>query len=173
MRFQMLQKFSAWLLVLLLLQPSALLLAQDKPGNHRDLVKKYYISSDREPKMSHTALVEQLRKKVKYVFVLYQENRSYDSYFGTFPGGEGLFSHPAAQTPGFYQPLINTDGSSTTIHPFRIGPSDQCPKSTVNGAPTTACYASDTDDIDHSHPRMVAKMDIQSNSPQMDQFAVI
>ena len=111
MRFQMLQKFSAGLLALLLLQPSALLVAQDKPGNHRDLVKKYYISSDREPRMSQTALVEQLRKKVKYVFVLYQENRSYDSYFGTFPGGEGLFSHPAAQTPGFYQSLINTDGS--------------------------------------------------------------
>src|ERR1039458_8612674 len=80
MRFQMLQKFSAGLLVLLLLQPPAFLLAQDKPGNQRNLVNKYYISSDREPKMSPTALVEQLRNKVKYVFVLYQENRSFDSY---------------------------------------------------------------------------------------------
>jgi len=174
MRFQMLQKFAAGLLVPFLLQSSALLLAQDKPGNHRVLVNKYYISSDHEPKLSPTALVEQLRKKVKYVFVLYQENRSYDSYFGTFPGGEGLFSHPAAQTLGFNQPLVNTDGSLTTIHPFRIGPQDQCPNSTVNGVTSAAtCYAADTDDIDHSHPRMVAKMDIQSNSPQMDQFAVI
>ncbi len=172
MRFQMLQKFSAGLLVLLLMQPSALLSAQDKPGNQRNLVNKYYISSDREPKISQKALVERLRKKVKYVFVLYQENRSYDSYFGTFPGGEGLFSHPAARTPGFYQTLVNTDGSSSTIHPFRIGPQDQCPNSTVNGLPSpAACYASDTEDIDHSHPRMVAKMDIQSNSPLMDQFA--
>jgi len=173
MRFPILQKFSAGLLVLLLMQPSGLLLAQVKPGNHRALVDKYYISSDREPKMSQTELVEQLRKKVKYVFVFYQENRSYDSYFGTFPGGEGLFSHPASQTLGFNQQLVNTDGSLTTIHPFRIGPQDQCPASTVNGAlsPTT-CYASDTDDIDHSHPRTVAKMDIQSSGPQMDQFAV-
>ncbi len=174
MRFQTLQKFSAGVLVFLLCQPPSLLLAEDKPGHHRALVNKYYISSDREPKMSHTALVEHLRKKVKYVFVLYQENRSYDSYFGTFPGGEGLFAHPAAQTPGFSQQLINTDGSLTTIQPFRIGPQDRCPASTVNGVITpTACYAADTDDIDHSHPRTVAKMDIQSNSPLMDQFAVI
>jgi phospholipase C len=173
MRFQMLQKFSAGLLVLLMLQPPAFLLAQDKPGNHRDLVNRYYVSSDREPQIAQKVLLEQLRKKVKYVFVLYQENRSYDSYFGTFPGGEGLFSHPAALTPGFYQPLVNTDGTSTTIHPFRIGPQDQCPNSTVNGLPSPAtCYASDTDDIDHSHPRTVAKMDIQNNVPQMDQFAV-
>jgi len=173
MRIQMLQKFSAGLLVLLLLQPPAFLLAQDKPGNQRNLVNKYYISSDREPKMSPTALVEQLRNKVKYVFVLYQENRSFDSYFGTFPGAEGLFSHPAAQTLGFYQTLVNTDGSSTTIHPFRIGPQDQCPDSTVNGAPSPAtCYAADTDDIDHSHPRTVAKMNIQGSGPLMDQFAV-
>ncbi len=173
MRFKMLQKFSAWLLVLLLTQPSAFLLAQDKAYNHRDLVKKYYISADREPKMSQKDLVAQLQKKVKYVFVLYQENRSFDSYFGTFPGAEGLFSHPASQTLGFNQKLVNTDGSMTTVHPFRIGPRDQCPHSTVNGVVSSAtCYASDTDDIDHSHPRMVAKMDIQSSGPQMDQFAV-
>jgi len=173
MRFQMLQKFFAGLLAFLLCQPSALLVAQDKPGSHRAVVNKYYISPDREPKMSADAMVGLLRQKVKYVFVLYQENRSFDSYFGTFPGAEGLFSHPAAQTPGFAQELVNTDGSVTTIQPFRIGPQDQCPDSTVNGSPSAAtCYASDTEDIDHSHPRTVAKMDIQSNGPQMDKFAV-
>jgi len=173
MRFQLLQKFSAWLLVLLFTQPSAFLLAQDKAYNHRDLVKKYYISADREPKMSQKDVIAQIQNKVKYVFVLYQENRSFDSYFGTFPGAEGLFSQPASQTLGFNQKLVNTDGSLTTIHPFRIGPQDQCPDSTVNGvASPTTCYAADTDDIDHSHPRTVAKMDIQSTGPQMDQFAV-
>ena len=33
-----------------------------------------------------------LRQKVKYVFILFQENRSFDAYFGTYPGANGLFS---------------------------------------------------------------------------------
>ena len=32
-----------------------------------------------------------LQQKVKYVFVLFQENRSFDHYFGTYPGANGLF----------------------------------------------------------------------------------
>jgi len=172
MRFPLLQKFLAGLAVLLLLQPTGLVRAQDGPGNHRDLINKYYISPDHEPHVSQEALLESLQKNVKYVFVIYQENRSFDSYFGTFPGAEGLFSHPAAQTPGFTQELVNTNGSVTTIQPFRIGPNDKCPKSTVNNVPTTTCYAADTDDIDHSHPRIVAKMDIQNGTAQMDKFAV-
>src|SRR5439155_1143916 len=28
--------------------------------------------------------------KIKHVIVIMQENRSFDSYFGTFPGAEGL-----------------------------------------------------------------------------------
>ena len=105
--------------------------------------------------------------------MFYQENRSFDSVFGTFPKAEGLFSSPAAQTPGFYQQLINTDGSVSTIHPFRIGPSDMCPLSTVNGTLSPAtCYAADTDDVDHSHTGIVTKMDIESDMPKMDLYAV-
>lgn len=99
-----------------------------------------------------------LRKKVKYVFVIYQENRSFDSYFGTYPGANGLFSHPADQTPGFNQPIMNTDGSMGTIHPFRIGPKE---------------YAADTDDIDHSHSKTVAKMDVQGGVAKMDHYALV
>lgn len=32
------------------------------------------------------------------MFVIYQENRSFDSYCATFPGAEGLFSYPNSQT---------------------------------------------------------------------------
>jgi phospholipase C len=169
-----LRKFSAGLAGLLLLQPSGFLFAHERDHDHQDEVKKYYISPDHEPHMARSELIERLRKKVKYVFVFYQENRSFDSYFGTFPGAEGLFSHPANETQGFTQELVNTDGSMTTIQPFRIGPNDQCPKSTVNGtaAPGAACYAADTDDIDHSHPRIVAKMDLVNDVPLMDRFAV-
>jgi phospholipase C len=98
-----------------------------------------------------------LRQKIKYVFVLYQENRSFDSYFGTFPNAEGLYSQVPREKPGFTQQIINTDGSVSTIEPFRIGPEQ---------------YAADTDDIDHSHSLTVKKMDIVDGIPMMDQFAV-
>jgi len=172
MRCTAAQRFLAGLLASLLL-PGMLLFAQNNNGkNFQDEVKRSHIS--KEPHLSRDELMKHLREKVKYVFVLYQENRSFDSYFGTFPGAEGLFSHPAAETPGFNQTLANTDGTTTAIHPFRIGPKDQCPNSKVNGtiSPTGACYAADTDDIDHSHPRIVAKMDIVNGVPQMDKFAL-
>jgi len=159
---------------LFLLQPVVMLRAQERQINHRDLVNRYYISPAAESHMSHGDLVKLIQKNVKYVFVIYQENRSFDSYFGTFPGAEGLYSHTAAETPGFAQELIDTNGNQITVQPFRIGPSDTCPHSTVNGTPSpSTCYAQDTDDIDHSHPRMVAKMDIQSGVPLMDRFAYI
>ena len=98
-----------------------------------------------------------VRSKIKYVFVLYQENRSYDSYFGTFPGGEGLYSHVPRQIPGFDQPLLNRDGTMGTVRPFRIGPHE---------------FAADTDDLDHSHSAMLRKMHVLDGVPQMDQFAM-
>jgi len=174
MRSKMRRRLSVVTAGLFVLQPVMMLRAQERLNNHRGLVSKYYIPPGAEPKMSHSNLVALLQKRVKYVFVIYQENRSFDSYFGTFPGAEGLFSHPSAETPGFTQNLVDINGHTIPISPFRIGPSDTCPKSTVNGTLSPAtCYAADTDDIDHSHPRIVAKMDIQSGVPLMDQFAQI
>ncbi len=166
---------------LFLLQPMVMLRAQEQQNAHRELVNKYYISPAAETGVEYMALVNLIRSKIKYVFVFYQENRSFDSYFGTFPGANGLFSQPAAQTPGFYQTLTDTTLNATTgqpntvtVQPFRIGPSDTCPHSTVNGAVSAStCYAADTDDIDHSHPRIVSKMDIQNDVPKMDQFAEV
>src|SRR5208283_1868521 len=141
----------------LLLQPSGVMLAQDAPGSQRDQVNKYYIHPDHEPHLSQAEMIQLLQKHVKYVFVLFQENRSFDSYFGTFPGANGLFSQPASQTPGFYQPIMNVDGSMSVISPFRIGP-DQ--------------YAADTDDVDHAHINMIEKMNVVSGKALMDRFAL-
>ena len=115
------------------------------------------IAAAAEPKLSRAQIAALLRRKIKYVFVLYQENRSFDSYFGTFPNAEGIFSHPAKDTLGFYQPLTNVDGTAGVIHPFRIGPEE---------------FASDLDDVDHSHPGIVAKMNIEGDAPKMDRFAI-
>jgi phospholipase C len=121
-------------------------------------VAPYAVPASREPASSENELWRLLRRRIKYVFVIYQENRSFDSYFGTFPGADGLFSRPAAATPGFSQPLMNADGSLTTIHPFRIGP---------------AQHAADTDDIDHSHALILAKMHVVNGKPHMDRFAAV
>ncbi|MGH9430435.1 MAG: phospholipase C [Terriglobia bacterium] len=98
-----------------------------------------------------------LRQKIKYVFVIYQENRSFDSYFGTFPNAEGFFSRWPKRPASFDQPLINVDGTIGVIHPFRIGPKQ---------------FAADTDDVGHSHPALIAKMHIEGDVPKMDRYAV-
>ena len=62
-----------------------------------------------------------LREKVKYVFILFQENRSFDHLLGSFPGARGLYSQPPGQTAGYTQTLIAPDGKQVAVEPFRIG----------------------------------------------------
>ena len=104
------------------------------------------------------AMIASLQSKVKYVFVFYQENRSFDSMFGTFPGANGIYSQPSGSTPGFTQTIYNTDGSVSTISPFRIDASPW--------------YAADLDDGDHSHQGILNAMDVQNGSPLMDGYAL-
>ena len=117
----------------------------------------YVISSRRDPQLSTSQMAALIRHHIKYVFVLYQENRSFDSYFGTYPGADGLYSQPPAQTPGFDQRIIGVSGKAETIQPFTIGPKQ---------------FAADTDDIDHSHPIMFKKMHILDGQAEMNRFAL-
>lgn len=95
---------------------------------------------------NESALVALARAKIKHVFVIYQENRSFDSYFGTFPGAENLAS-PLAQSHGYkqYDPL-----RKGYITPFRIA-------------------APDLSDADHSRPALIAKAD----GGAMDRFVAV
>lgn len=127
------------------------------PTANQKAISKYEIPSSQEPHLSTQQTVALLRKKIKYVFVIYQENRSFDSYFATYPDADGLYSQKPADTPGFSQPIINTNGTMGTIQPFRIGPKQ---------------YAADLDDVDHSHPMIVKKMNVQNGHPQMNRFAI-
>lgn len=81
-------------------------------------------------------LVANLRAHVKHVFVIYQENRSFDSYFGTFPGTDNLATEEA-RAHGFkqYDPIGNQ-----WISPFRISDPDLA-------------------DADHSRPALYTKAD--------------
>ena len=155
----------------LLLQP-ALVMAQDQKNDEvtdqkqlvgiaprsSDEVAQYTHRVEDFPYLSHAQKLELLRKHIKYVFVLFQENRSFDFYFGTYPGARGLFSQPASETPGFYQPIVNTAGDVETISPFLIPQSVK----DVNGN-TVLLYPEDTDSVNHGHTAIDAKLNLNSS----------
>ena len=95
-----------------------------------------------------------LRQKVKYVFVLFQENRSFDHYFGTFPGANGLFlDGRMIAGPGTTQRYRKTDGTFANISPFLIPRTIGVGTSNGFDIPGTAValYPEDTYSVDHSH----------------------
>jgi len=99
-----------------------------------------------------------LKTKVKYVFVLFQENRAFDHYFGTYPGANGLlatytganpadpYSQPATAFASYNSVIRNVDGTYTTISPWLL------PRtiSDVNGS-TVALFPESIYSVDHSH----------------------
>ncbi len=157
---------------LAMLQPTALL-AQEAPGDvaiapkSSDMVHRFATNLAAQPTLSTAEKVALLQKRVKYVFVLFQENRSFDFYFGTFPGAHGLFSQPASQTPGFVQPIVNTDGTVGTISPFLI---PQTVKA-ANGA-TVPIYPADVASVDHSHAGIDNSQDFVGKVSRNDRFAL-
>jgi phospholipase C len=106
--------------------------------------------------------IDALRRKIKYVFVIFNENRSFDHEYGALPGVDGLYSdgkrpRAAADTPGFTQTYLDTvTGQTVTVQPFGIGPEQN---------------ASFKDSTDHSHPGLAFKIDVQNGVAKMDRFA--
>jgi phospholipase C len=92
---------------------------------------------------SRDKLIADLRAHVHHVFIVYQENRSFDSYFGTFPGADNLAT-AEARSHGFRQ--YDAIGK-TWIAPFLLN-------------------AADSLDADHSREALIAK----SNHGRMDGF---
>lgn len=120
-----------------------------------------------DPAKEHTDigrddLVKLLRNKIKYVFVIFNENHSFDNEFGTFPGVNGLYSdglmpRSAADTPGFTQTYTDLiSGKNITVQPFLIGPAQN---------------ATVVDSVDHSHRGLATKINIVNSVPHMDKFA--
>jgi phospholipase C len=87
--------------------------------------------------------INNLRAHIHHVFVIYQENRSFDSYFGSFPGADNLATAEAREH-GFRQ--WDSLGH-TWVTPFLL-------------------KAADTADADHSRKALIAKTD----HGRMDQF---
>jgi phospholipase C len=127
-------------------------------GTHGTPGEQFASHPSQQGRLSLQQKLALLRQKVKYVFVLFQENRSFDYYFGTYPGANGLFSSydganpadpyatAANQLPSFNSVIQNTDGSFSTISPFLI------PRTIQNHSDQTVqLYPEDTYSVDHSH----------------------
>jgi phospholipase C len=124
-------------------------------------IAPYVVDPAAEPPMNRAELVRQLRQKIKYVFVIFNENHSFDNEYGTFPGANGLFSdgaqpRDAAHTPGFSQSYKEANGNQVTVTPFRIGPEQN---------------ATFVDSVDHSHAGLAKKIDVKNGVAAMDGFA--
>jgi phospholipase C len=95
-------------------------------------------------------LIPLLRDKVKYVFVIFNENHSFDNEYGTLPGVNGIYSdgrkpRSPADTPGFTQKYKDANGNDVTVEPFLIGPDQN---------------ATFVDSVDHTHRGLAKKIDV-------------
>ncbi len=131
-------------------------------------VRSATLKVDPRKMMSHDAKLALVRDKVKYVFVLFQENRSFDFYFGSYPGADGLYGKPPSQIPGFVQPIVNVDGTVGSISPFRI------PATVLDRkGKTVPLYPQDTASVNHSHITSVQKLHLDANDiAANDRYAV-
>jgi phospholipase C len=121
-------------------------------------VKSQTLPTASEPTLSQAAKLRLLREKIKYVFVLFQENRSFDFYFATYPGAEGLYSHPSNEIAGYAQSIVNVDGSVSSISPFKI------PFAVVDAkGDTVPLYPSDIASVNHNHTAIANKLDLDGN----------
>ena len=133
-----------------------------------ETVTKYVLDPEKEPALSQSQKLKLLREKVKYVIVLFQENRSFDFHFGTFPGATGLYSQAPDKTPGFYQPFVDTKGDIKTITPFKIPATI-----TDDTGKVVPLYPSDTASVDHSHTGINRNLDFGPNGvARNDQYSL-
>ncbi len=104
--------------------------------------------------------IELLHRKVKFVFVIFHENESFDHYFGTYPGANGLFSaprgaSPANKTPSFVQKYLDTSLNTVTISPFLM------PQAVVTASEQIVpIYPADEISVDHSHQGMANSLHV-------------
>ncbi len=109
---------------LALLTNSTLTLAQSLPIGGQLVQDSWNVWEDAvQQKLPLAAKIALLRSKVKYVFVIFHENESFDHFFGTYPGANGLFSAPQGAVPanatsGFKQKYLDTSLNTQIISPF-------------------------------------------------------
>ena len=129
-------------------------------------IRRYFIDPAREPQLSKNAITQLLREKIKYVFIIFNENNSFDNEYGTFPGVNGIYSdgqkpRSPSNTPGFTQTYYDgTTNTNVTVQPFRVGPEYN---------------SSVMDSTQHNHLAVAQKIDVDpaTDVPRMDEFAYV
>ena len=150
-----------------LMQPALLVgaAAQTRPlvtaqPNPAPAVAPYYSAN---PTVAPYAnIIPLLQQQIKYVFVIFNENHSFDNEYGTFPGVNGIYSdglnpRSPANTPGFTQTYQDVNGHAVSVQPFLLGPKQ-------NGT--------FRDSVDHSHTGLATKINVTNGVAQMNQFSL-
>ncbi len=126
-------------------------------------VSAQVIDAANEPAISAEEKLQLIRRHIKYVFVLFQENRSFDFYFGSYPGADGLYAGPngpytPGQVAGFTQTIVNTDGTLGAVTPFKI------PAMVTDAAgKTLPLYPADIASVNHSHVGLARKIALDAD----------
>ncbi len=89
-----------------------------------------------------TDQLSQARSKVKHIVVIMQENRSFDTYFGTYPGADGL-----PRQDGKFTVCVNDPKSGQCVYPFH-----------------------NSNDLNHGGPHSEVNASADINSGKMDGF---
>jgi phospholipase C len=127
------------------------------------VVSAQVIDVANEPAISAEEKLQLIRRHIKYVFVLFQENRSFDFYFGSYPGADGLYAGPngpyaPGQVAGFTQTIVNTDGTLGKVTPFRI------PATVIDArGKAVPLYPADIASVNHSHVSTVRKIALDAD----------
>ena len=105
---RILKRGAASFAVVGLLQPTlmAAALANTTPSvtvqpNLNSTVSPYALNMTLDPVVSNNEMIRLIRNKVKYVFVIFNENNSFDHEYGTFPGVNGIYNSGSGNARSF------------------------------------------------------------------------
>ena len=132
--------------------------------------------STTSPTLTTAQKIAMLQQKVKYVFVIFNENQSFDHHFGTFPGANGLLSAPAGLTPAnqtanYVQRYLDTSLNTVTQTPFLLPQAVQVGGFGSNGA-VVPIYPADQISTDHSHQGMANALNVVNGFTNNDRYAM-
>ena len=135
-----------------------------------------YAQSVTTPTLTTAQKIALLQQKVKYVFVIFNENQSFDHHFGTFPGANGLVSAPAGLTPAsqtanYTQRYLDTNLNTVTQTPFLLPQAVQVGGFGSSGA-VVPIYPADQISTDHSHQGMANALNVVNGFTNNDRYAM-